>query len=163
MPIRQKHRKQKIWEENREHELYESEVKLKLQDRDELGAQESLVEQNDSMSDDYDYGHTQEEEEEEKEQTQGYEEKNGSSKDHEYNPNNRQSVQKVINWDIMIFNRYFSQKIPLFKRRKTLKILLKRIKIKIRVMKGGLSSNRMILNSQIMKELSISLMPNLVY
>lgn len=84
------HRKEKLWEENRLHEPYESEVKLKLEDRNELGKVEE--EDNRSMSDDYDYGHTQEEEEEEKE-SQEYVEKEGESYvSQEYNPSTSDKI-----------------------------------------------------------------------
>jgi hypothetical protein len=84
-------RKEQMWRENRLHERYESEVKLKLEHKDELNdindSSNDLKDDERSMSDDYDYGYTQQENNERLHDYQPNKEENEEYIDHEYNPN----------------------------------------------------------------------------
>ena len=87
-----------MWRENRLHERYESEVKLKLDHKDELNdindspnnlndSPNDLKDDERSMSEDYDYGYTQQENNERLHDYQPNKEENGEYIDIEYNPN----------------------------------------------------------------------------
>lgn len=101
-----------MWRENRLHERYESEVKLKLDHKDELnGIHDSLHDEKDderSMSDGYDYGYTQNENKQRLHDYQPNHENDDEFLENQYYPNNQGKQENTfyLNKTIKISRKY---------------------------------------------------------
>lgn len=93
-----------MWRENRLHERYESEVKLKLEHKDELNSiHDSLQDEKDderSMSDDYDYGYTQDENKQRLHDYQPNHDQDDEYLENQYYPNNQGKQEVFISLNI---------------------------------------------------------------